>query len=68
MREALKINAGERYELCKAFHAEQNAVLGADPSERRGGTLYLYGENTTGEVDNAKHCMMYRRMIGQGAI
>ncbi len=69
MREVLKIPSGERYELCKAFHAEQNALLGADPTERRGATLYLYGEDAkTGEICYGVPCMMCKRMIVQGEI
>ncbi len=68
MRKILKISPGERYELCKAFHAEQNAILASDPSERRGATLYLYGEGYDGEVYNAGPCMMCRRTIVQGEI
>ena len=68
MRDALKIPPGERYELCKAFHAEQNAVIAADPSERRGSTIYLYGELFNGEPIDATPCMMCRRTIVQGEI
>ena len=68
MREELKIKSGERYELCKSFHAEQNAVLAADPTERRDGTLYLYGETFEGSPVDADPCMMCRRTIVQGEL
>jgi len=68
LRQVLGIRPGERYELCKSFHAEQNAIMGADPTERRGGTLYLYGENADGSVFDAGPCMMCRRTIVQGEI
>ena len=68
MRNELNIKHGERYELCKAFHAEQNAILGADPGERRGATLYLYGETYNGKLFDANPCMMCRRMIVQGEL
>ncbi|MBN2422409.1 cytidine deaminase [Candidatus Woesearchaeota archaeon] len=68
MRKELNINHGERYELCKAFHAEQNAILSANPMERKGATLYLYGENSNGKVEDANPCMMCRRMIVQGEL
>ncbi len=68
MRNELNVKHGERYELCKAFHAEQNAILSADPHERRGATLYLYGETADGNIFNANPCMMCRRMIVQGEL
>ena len=68
MRQKLGIKPGERYELCKSFHAEQNAILSADPAERRGATIYLYGENFDGTVYSAEPCMMCRRTIVQGEI
>lgn len=68
MREALNIPPGERYELCKAFHAEQNAILSAEPAERRGATLYLYGEDANGNICYGEPCMLCKRMIVQGEI
>ena len=68
MREELHIKPGERYELCKAFHAEQNAIMGADPIERKESILYLYGEYFDGRVFDAEPCMMCRRAIVQGEI
>lgn len=68
MRNELNIPHGERYELCKSFHAEQNAVLGAPPGDRKGATLYLYGETFDGKPMDANPCMMCRRMIVQGEL
>ncbi|MFH0875405.1 MAG: deaminase [archaeon] len=68
MRNALGIPPGERYELCKAFHAEQNALLAANPNDRKGATLYLYGETYDGKVFDSEACMMCRRTIVQGEI
>ncbi|MBT4540654.1 cytidine deaminase [Candidatus Woesearchaeota archaeon] len=68
MRDALNIPSGERYELCKSFHAEQNALMGADPAERRDSTLYLYGENADGSISYGEPCMMCKRTIVQGEI
>ncbi len=68
MRDSLKIPPGERYELCKSFHAEQNAILAADPTERKDSVLYLYGEFFDGRLFDATPCMMCRRAIVQGEI
>ncbi|MBI4453622.1 AAA family ATPase [Candidatus Woesearchaeota archaeon] len=68
MRQALKIPPGQRYELCKSFHAEQNAILAADPIERRGATLYLHGETVDGSPSYCEPCMMCKRTIVQGEI
>ncbi len=64
-REALKVPAGERYELCRSVHAEANAIISAARSETIGGTLYLVGrEAKTRELmSNATSCPMCRRMI-----
>ena len=48
-REKLQVPRGERYELCRSVHAEQNAIINASRSEMLGATLYLVGlENRTG--------------------
>jgi len=68
MREELKIPKGQRYELCKSVHAEQNAVFGTDPSERRGATLYLYGQMADGSPSYCEPCMMCKRTIVQAEL
>ena len=65
MRDKLNIPRGERYELCRSVHAEQNAIIHASRNDMLGGTLYLVGvEVKTGElVQNASPCSMCRRTI-----
>ncbi|MDR3072767.1 MAG: cytidine/deoxycytidylate deaminase family protein [Clostridiales Family XIII bacterium] len=43
LREKLKIPSGERHELCRALHAEQNAIIQAATSGQsiEGGTIYI---------------------------
>lgn len=43
MREKLNIPSGQRHELCRAIHAEQNAIVQAANSGTsvQGGTLYV---------------------------
>lgn len=68
-REQLKIRPGERYELCKSVHAEQNACLHAGRNEAMGATLYLVGiDAKTDEVIPGKPCMMCERIIKQCGI
>lgn len=42
MREQLKVPSGQRHELCRAIHAEQNAIIQAAYSgvSVKGGTMY----------------------------
>ena len=41
MREKLGIPRGERYEMCRALHAEMNAVISAARERTLGATMYL---------------------------
>lgn len=64
-REQLGIPRGQRYELCRSVHAEQNCIIAASREEMLGSTLYLAMlDNATGQlVHNASPCNMCRRMI-----
>ena len=48
LREKMNVPRGERYELCRAVHAEQNAIISASRRDLIGSTLYLVGK----EYDN----------------
>lgn len=65
MREKLEIPRGERYEMCRSVHAEQNAIISAARKDTIGATLYLVGkEVSSGEyVKNAMPCMFCKRFI-----
>jgi len=65
MREKLNIPRGERYELCRSVHAEQNAIISASRKDMIDSTLYLVGKNyIDGEyVVNANPCALCKRMI-----
>ncbi|MBQ2944293.1 MAG: cytidine deaminase [Ruminococcus sp.] len=65
VREKNNVPRGERYELCRSVHAEQNAIIHASRERMIGATLYLVGKDaTTGEyVENASACAMCKRMI-----
>ena len=64
-REELKIPSGERYELCRSVHAEQNAIISAARRDCIGATMYLAGIDVkTGEIlPDTTSCSMCRRLI-----
>lgn len=65
MREKLSIPRGERYEMCRSVHAEQNAIISAARKDMIDATLYLVGKeaSTFDYVKNAMPCMFCKRMI-----
>ena len=64
-RDTLGIPSGERYELCRSVHAEQNAIISAARRDCIGATLYLAGRNSkTGALlSDTMPCSMCRRFI-----
>ena len=62
-RERLKVPKGQNYELCVAVHAEQNAIINADPEKMKGATIYIVGINADGSLASGKPCLLCRRMI-----
>lgn len=64
LRQQLGLKSGERYELCKSLHAEDNAITSAGRTRCQGATLYLAGEVVeTGELANPLPCLMCARKI-----
>ena len=65
IREELNIPRGERYELCRSVHAEQNTIISAARKDMIGATLYEVGiDAKTGEyVPNSMPCAMCKRFI-----
>ena len=65
MREKLKVPRGERYELCRSVHAEQNAIISASREELIGSDIYIVGIEMRGGgyVENANSCAMCERVI-----
>ena len=66
-REEMSIPPGERYELCEAVHAEQNAIINAGREKTLGATLYLYGEENGKRIDVVP-CLICERMIDNAGI
>ncbi|MEG2915319.1 MAG: dCMP deaminase family protein [Oscillospiraceae bacterium] len=64
-REKLNVPRGERYELCRSVHAEQNAIIHASRENMLGSTLYLVGieAKTQVYIENARPCAMCKRLI-----
>jgi dCMP deaminase len=65
MREKLSIPRGERYEMCRSVHAEQNAIIAAPRRDMIGASLYLVGKDAaSGDlVPDANSCAMCKRLI-----
>lgn len=62
-RVELNVPKGERYELCVAVHAEQNAIINADPVKLKGAVIYIAGRNADGSFASGEPCLLCRRMI-----
>lgn len=67
-RERLHVPKGQNYELCVAVHAEQNAIINADPAKMKGATIYIEGLNADGTLASGKPCLLCRRMIKNAMI
>ncbi|MCL2633647.1 MAG: deaminase [Oscillospiraceae bacterium] len=65
LREEMKIPKGQRYETCRAVHAEANCIISAARRDMLGSTLYLACcDAVTGEIDgNVEPCSMCKRLI-----
>jgi dCMP deaminase len=64
-REQLNIKRGEKYELCRGVHAEQNAIIHASRLDMLGATLFLVGIDVKTDeiVSNTEPCKICKRMI-----
>lgn len=65
LREKMNIPRGERYEMCRSIHAEQNAIISASRRDLLDSTLYLVGKevSTGAYVSNSNSCAMCKKMI-----
>lgn len=69
LRQQLGIPSGQRYELCRSVHSEQNAIINAARSGASllGGAMYLYSvkldENGQEIAINAYPCFICKKMI-----
>ncbi|SPT67793.1 ComE operon protein 2 [Anaerobiospirillum thomasii] len=65
LREIKNIKPGTHYELCRAVHAEANAIINGNPLDIVGGTLYLCGTDvkTNKPTAHMRPCAMCERLI-----
>jgi dCMP deaminase len=65
LRDKLKIPHGQRYEMCRSVHAEQNAIINAARAGVTlfGGTMYLYAEDGEKKLVDAFPCFICKKMI-----
>lgn len=60
----MNIPKGQRYELCRAVHAEQNAIISASRADLMGSDIYLACHDAkTGKIDGAIESMPYVQKI-----
>lgn len=66
LRDKLGIPHGQRYELCRSVHAEQNAIINAARAgvSLLGGDMYIYGSapGTAGPI-SAFPCYICKKML-----
>lgn len=62
-RQELNIPSGERYELCEAVHAEQNAIVNGSPERMQNASIYIAGFEEDNSFAEGKPCLLCRRMI-----
>lgn len=66
LREEMNIPHGQRYEMCRSVHAEQNAIINAARAgvSLYGGDMYIYGQRPqTNEAMDLIPCYFCKRMI-----
>jgi len=74
LRREMGIPSGQRYELCRSVHGEQNAIINAARAgvSLLGGSMYLYSTvlNDEGEekLINAYPCFICKKMVVNAGI
>lgn len=70
LRKQLGIPSGQRYEMCRSVHAEQNAIINAARSGTSllGGDMYIYGRIREDHEENGKAldafpCFICKKML-----
>ncbi len=67
-RKELNVPAGERYELCEAVHAEQNAIINGSPERMKDAIIYIAGFEEDDTFAEGKPCLLCKRMIQNAQI
>ncbi len=68
IRQEKNIPSGERYELCEAVHAEQNALVNAPPDRMKDSTIYIAGFEEDQTFADSRPCKLCDRMIKNAQI
>jgi len=66
LRDKLKVPHGQRYELCRSVHAEQNAIINAARAgvSLLGGDIYIHGSAQGSDLPiDAFPCFICKKMI-----
>lgn len=64
LRQEMNVPGGERYELCRSVHAEQNAIIHASYSDMHDATMYISGrDGKTNECEYREPCTICKRLI-----
>jgi dCMP deaminase len=67
-RKEMNIPAGERYELCEAVHAEQNAIINGSPERMKDAVIYIAGFEEDRSSAHGEPCKLCSRMIRNAQI
>lgn len=64
-RNEYQIPHGQRYELCRSVHAEQNVIINAARAgvSLLNGDIFIYGEDEKGKRIDAFPCFICKKMI-----
>jgi len=68
LRKELNVPSGERYELCEAVHAEQNAIINGAPERMKDASIYIAGFEEDDSPADGRPCKLCSRMIRNAGI
>jgi dCMP deaminase len=63
IKDEMESPQGSAYDYCPAVHAEENAIINSNRSDRIGATLYIAGKDRNGKLTMAVPCQRCRRKI-----
>ncbi|MGD0804063.1 MAG: dCMP deaminase family protein [Candidatus Bathyarchaeia archaeon] len=63
IKDEMESPQGVAYDYCPAVHAEENAIINSNRSDRIGATLYIAGKDKDGKLTMAVPCQRCRRKI-----
>ena len=63
IKDEMESPQGVAYDYCPAVHAEENAIINSNRSDRIGATLYIAGRDRDGKLTMAVPCQRCRRKI-----